>query len=94
MVQRWGINYVKVFDVEQNKLVKKFSIEPVQQNHEVESTTESELVNKYRIYDSGISFDQKYAILCVGVFNKENRDNLDANRSSLKGFKIPKHGTK
>ena len=92
MVQRAGINYVKVFDVKTNKMIKKYQVEDGQYADDVEChDTEP---NKYRIYDSGISFDQKYAILCVGVLTKENCSNLEANRSSLKGFRIPKCAAK
>jgi len=92
MVQRTGINYVKLFNVESHKLVKKYLVEDGDYDDDVECT-ESEPI-KYRIYDSGISFDRRYAILCVGVLNKENSSNLDANRSALRGFKIPKHAAK
>merc|ERR1711902_350240 len=79
MVQRTGINYVRVFNLESNKLVKTYQIDDGKNDN-----------NKFKIYDSGISFDRQYAILCVGIFNKENLSNLDLNRSALKGFKIPK----
>ena len=79
IVQRNGINYVKVFNLETNKLVKTYQIDDGNNDN-----------NKFRIYDCGISWDKKYAILCVGIFTKENLSNLDMNRSALKGFKIPK----
>lgn len=77
-VQRKGINYVKVFDVQQNKFIKNYQIDDGCEDH------------RFKIYDCGISYDRKYAILCVGIFNKENLSNLSLSRSALKGFKIPK----
>ena len=84
IVQRIGINYVKVFNLENNnKLIKTYQIDDGNNN-----------LNKFKIYDCGITFDKKYAVLCVGIFNKENLTNLDLNRSALKGFKIPKSSKK
>merc|ERR1712228_1159892 len=77
-VQRNGINYVKIFDVNLNKFIKNYQIDDGNDDH------------KFKIYDCGISHDRKYAILCVGIFNKENLSNLNLSRSALKGFKIPK----
>eukprot|EP01084_Bolivina_argentea_P260516 439983_1 len=46
----------------------------------------------FRIYDSGISFNQKYLVLCVGTFGKANM--RKAIKFSLKGFKIPRSAKK
>jgi len=77
MVQRTGKHYVKVFDIDGKRELKKYQVEADCADNET---------SKYRIYDAGISHDGEYSILCVGSL----APNVENIRSSLKGFRIPK----
>ena len=92
LIQRRDINHLKVFDLNSNALTKRFKIADCKCFDDPRQKEESGEKHKFRIYDSGISFNQKYAILAVGVFQKKNTKK--AVGFSLRGLKIPKSAKK
>lgn len=91
LIQRSKLSYVKLFHLESRKLIKVFKVED-----------DEEYGLKYKIYDSGITFDAKFVVLCVGTIKSggggikrstsgySSDENLgDLNRTAMKAFRIP-----
>jgi len=84
-VQRTDINNVKIFDLNDNVFVKRCKIKDCQCKGKDQQ-------HIFRIYDSGLSFDQRYSILAVGIFMRSQ--SKKAVDFSLKGLNISKTNKK
>jgi len=84
-VQRTDINNVKIFDLNENVLAKRCKIKDCQCKGKDQQ-------HIFRIYDSGLSFDQRFSILAVGIFMKSQ--SKKAVDFSLKGLNISKTNKK
>jgi len=78
-VQRTDINNVKIFDLDKKILIKRIKIRE-----------DEKFI--FRIYDSGLSFDQRFSVLAVGIFRAAQ--NKKAIAFSLKGLNISKNAKK
>eukprot|EP01083_Nonionella_stella_P019080 53040_1 len=87
MVQRKDKkNQIKLFSLSDgNGLFRTYKITQCQYQDEKDKMRNCHI---FRVYDSGISFNEKYVILCVGIFDPHNLKKAVA--FSLRGFKIAK----
>merc|ERR1712154_42896 len=83
-VQRTDINNVKIFDLNKNVLVKRCKIR--------DCKCSGNDKHIFRIYDSALSFDQRFSIFAVGLYTKSQ--SKKAFGFSLKGLNITKNDKK